>query len=216
MNQTIRILSRRAVLLSAASACTLAAWAQPASLPQRNLLVQWRWSETTDRSAHEAAVRSGGVVVGTGGRVDAQGSVVLRSRERQDAGQGEQSVLVLNGARAGIGMAQAVPLQWVEVAVTPDGPAAVLRQAWTEAGQRLQVQPRWPGGSAPVTVEVMQQASTGSAGDSLVTSLRVPLDQWVTVARSGESRSRHEQGVLSSRDAQRQGQRELQMRISVP
>ena len=43
----------------------------------------------------------------------------------------------------------------------------------------------------------------------------LPLDEWVTVARSGGQLRRSERGTLSTRDAESVSSRELQVRIQV-
>jgi hypothetical protein len=212
-----------ATLVAAAAAGTVPARAAgEAPLPQRNLVVSWRWVTASSQTGAEAAVRDAGVVVGTGGSADVQGSVTLRAGSREEQAQGEQHLLVLNGGRAAMSLSQAVPLQWAEAAVGPrGGTVAVLRQGWVEAGGRVEVHPRWPGGRAPVTVDVVQQGTASPEGaepaprtEELVTTLQLPLDQWTTVAQTASSGASHRAGVLSSRDAERQEHRLLQMRVS--
>jgi hypothetical protein len=198
--------------------------AQGARLPQRNLLVELRWTEARERSAGDASLR-GGTRVGTAGRVDAQGSVVLRSARGDDRAEAAQRITVLNGQGAGLRTGASVPLQWLELAVTPKGPVAVLRQAWTEVGGSIEVRPRWPGGRAPVTVQVSRTSSDVSSdvgaasaprSEEAFTTLQLPLDEWVTVARSAEAAAGPVDGAISSRDAGRRAHRLLQMRVSVP
>ena len=207
-------MKRRRVLVAAALV-PLVARAEPA-LPQRNLRVEWRWATREDARATDAGLHDGSVVVGTGGRVDARGGVVLRSRERTGTAEATQQLLVLNGGRAGISVGAEVPLQWLEVAVTPRGPVAALRQQWTEAGWRLQVQPRWPGGAAPVTVEVLHETGDGVAASRSITTLQLPLDQWTTVARAAQASRGRQSGMLRSQEAERSVGSELQLRVSLP
>jgi len=192
-----------------------AAAAQTAKGPQRNLLVELRWAELQEASGRSAAA-GGGVVVGTGGAVDAHGSAVVRSGRRDEQTRALQRLTVLNGASAGVRLGEAVPLQWLDVALTPAGPVGVLRQGWVETGSSFQVRPQWAGGSAPVQVDIAHQAGGMPQREGVFTTLQLPLGEWVTVAQSGESRQHEARGTLSSRDAERRTRRLLQMRVSAP
>jgi hypothetical protein len=206
--------------LSAMTIAMLPAWAQDARLPQRNLLVELRWTEAHEHSVDGASAR-GGITVGTAGNVDARGSVVVRSARGDAQAQAVQRLTVLNGGHAGVRLAEAVPLQWVEIASTPRGNAGVVHQAWVQTGSSFEVAPRWPGGNAPVMVEVSHGSSGVAAasapqGEEAFTTLRVPMNEWVTVAQDGEAAVHRAEGTVSSRDAERRTHRLLQMRISAP
>jgi len=205
-------MQRRGILVALAVLgwCGAAA-AQQRQLPLRNLLVELRWTEARQQAAQHMAGQ-GGVVVGTAGGVDVQGRVVARAGSRDEGAQVQQRLTVLNGGRAGVQLGEQVPLQWLEVALTPRGPVGVLRQGWAESGTRFEVRPQWPGGSAPVTVEVMH----GAGGENAFTTLQLPLGEWVTVAQSAGSQRSEASGTLSSRQAERHAQRLLQMRVSAP
>jgi hypothetical protein len=126
-------------------------------------------------------------------------------------------------------LAQAAPLQWWEVVVTPRGPQVVSQTVWAEAARGFVVLPRWPGGDAPVTVEIQAESGNVSQPGALqplgqppgavdtvraLTTVQLPLHQWVTIASSGEADSERSRGVLSSRDAQRSRRVVVQMRVS--
>ena len=173
-------------------------------LPTRNLLVEWR--------INEAAVdqRQSGVIVlrsdGSGTRAGA--SVQTRSSER--TGDGVQRLLVLNGATASLQLTQSVPWQFVQAAwqggaASSPRSGVVMGTQWAASGHGLQVQPRWPGGAAPVSVELQADAAApladgGSVREQLRTTLQLPLDQWAVVAERGGGGARQT----------------LQLRISVP
>jgi hypothetical protein len=200
------------VLGFAASACP-----QAGTGPLRNLQVELRWAEAREQRAQQAAAQ-GGVVVGTAGGVDVHGQVVARSDRRDEHTRLLQRLTVLNGGSAGVRLGESVPLQWLDVALTPQGPVGVLRQDWVETGSSFQLRPQWPGGNTPVTVQLAHE-STGGAGtqrEGVFTTIQLPLGEWVTVAQSGRSERREDSGTLSSRDAERHTQRLLQMRISAP
>ena len=93
---------------------------------------------------------------------------------------------------------------------------------WMEAGQKISVLPRWPGGKEAVTVEVEVQMATVQAHTGrelpaqkrsvLVTSVGAPLGQWVTLATTGSSPPR---GVYGS-EAAADPRRLLQLRVTAP
>lgn len=204
-------MQRRAIVALALLGLWGAAAAQERKLPLRNLLVELRWTEAREQSSQQVAGQ-GGVVVGTAGGVDVQGQVVARAGSRDESDHVQQRLTVLNGGRAGVQLSEQVPLQWLDVAITPRGPVGVLRQGWAESGTRFEVRPQWPGGGAPVTVEVMH----GMGGESAFTTLQLPLGEWVTVAQSAGAQRSEAAGTLSSRQAERRTQRLLQMRVSAP
>lgn len=136
-----------------------------------------------------------------------------------------QQVQVRNGREARIRYAQSIPLQWVQ-AVQAAGPmtGAGVKQGlvWLQAGQSLVLRPRWPGGQQAATVEVEMQTAaveTRPGADlptqqrsELATTVRAPLGQWVTIARSGQVAP---QGSYSS-EAAGQRPRLLQLRVTAP
>ena len=192
-----------AVLLS------LAAVSVPAQLPKRDLIVELRQVEEG----------GGGYVVGTQHRAELLAP---------------QQVQVRNGAKATFSIGQSIPLLWVESgaaysaslaasAATGSSRGGGVQQAltWMEAGQKISVLPRWPGGAQVVTVEVEVQLATVQAQrggaqlpeqkhSQLVTTLGAPLGQWVTLATTGNSPQR---GVYSS-EASSDARRLLQLRVS--
>jgi hypothetical protein len=136
-----------------------------------------------------------------------------------------QQVQVRNGREARIRYAQSIPLQWVQ-AVQAAGPmtGAGVKQGlvWLQAGQSLVLRPRWPGGQQAATVEVEMQTAAVEARpgaelptqqrSELATTVRAPLGQWVTIARSGQVAP---QGSYSS-EAASQRPRLLQLRVTAP
>lgn len=164
-----------------------------AAPPQRNLSVELRVSDeqVDDRSSATVTVGS------RGGRSGAE--VVARAGSaRRDA---VQRVLVLNAGQATLHLSQGVPVDDTEVWWTPWGPGAVVRSRWLDLVDGLQVRPLWPGGTAPVTLEIGAQRSaapgTGAALPAqwtLLTTVQAPLGEWVTVA---EVRSREVDPVIS-------------------
>jgi type II secretory pathway component GspD/PulD (secretin) len=147
----------------------------------------------------------------------------------------EQSVRVRNGEKAILKMSKSMPMQWVRsvsaqsAALSASGASASSTSGavkndlvWLEAGQSLQVQPRWPGGTQPVSVEItVESASIGQrtgtelpdqSKSELATTVSLPLGQWVTIASSG---SVTQPGTYSSQ-AVNASRRLLQVRVLAP
>ena len=174
-------LHRRWFLLSMGA--PLLARAQ-ARLPARNLLVEWR---AVDAARDE---RSGGAVVLRSDGSGTRAGVVVESRSADRRSDAVQRVAVLNGRSATVHVSQSVPWQFVQDAGKH---GVAIGTVWIESGRSLQVQPSWPGGNAPVTVELQADvAGTAGAGDSqreqVRTTLQLPLNQWAVVAESGDQR----------------------------
>ena len=93
-------------------------------------------------TAYAYAAENGIVTVGPTETSKARGSAVLGSNRHRGSEEQVQRVTVLNGDRAAVRLTQSLPLQWLEVASTPHGPAAVLRQGWMEAGSAVELRPK--------------------------------------------------------------------------
>jgi hypothetical protein len=189
-------------------------------LPQRNLAVELRVVE----SGHMAG-QGGQVTLSSRGRGEVAGAMTLSAGARQQSLDAQQRVLVLNGARATLRLSQGVLVDDTEVAWTPWGPAAAVRSQWVELVNGIDVAPRWPGGDAPVTVELSaQRAGGGVAGTmrqsgtpaqwTLLSTVQVPLGEWLDVAQVGERQPHAAAGGFGAATASRQ--RSLQLRVSLP
>lgn len=211
----------------------LAAWAaQP--LPARNLWVELRWVESQMSAAALAGVRDGAVVVGTAGAVSPRGQVVMGSTQRDTTIQSLPRLLVLNGRSASVQLAESAPVQWLDYGIeaeagTRGAPAssakvyAVPRSSvQTTRSRGFSVSPRWAGGQQPVLVELRGQLSQpadegGGATQQteLLSTVQLPLGQWLTIARSGAGLQAQQRGTLSTRDAEPSVLRELQLRVDL-
>jgi len=193
--------------------------------PQRNLLVELRWVESSVSGAALSGVREGAVVVGTAGSVSPRvGGSSLSTQRRGEALDAIQRLLVLNGRPAGVSLAEQVPMQWLDYAVELPQPGqrgqprflAAPRTQLVERTRGFVVTPDWPGGEQPVRVEFRAMAPEGGGQAQVHGAVQVALGDWITVARSGAAVQRPEAGVVSSRDAEPQSSRELQIRVSLP
>ena len=161
--------------------CALAWAAPPADLPQRDLRLELRQIEDPGED----------------------GAMVLRTNGSEPLLLA-QSVRVRNGATAQLRMNTALPMQWVQkIEAQPQSSASAaltgtgITQAitWMDAGQALQVTPRWPGGQRAVQLEVqVQSAAVGERYGAelpaqtrsfISTVVQAPLGEWVTLAGSG-------------------------------
>lgn len=211
----------------------LAAPVGAAEGPRQNLWVELRWVESSLSGAAVAGVREGAVVVGTAGSYSPRGTVELGTRRRDEAGEQVQRLLVLNGHSASVQLSEMVPVEWLDYGVQADlaggraQPSKVLaapRRSLVEQTRGFSVSVHWPGAQQPVRVELKAQdlsppsAESGdrpAARQQILSTVQLPLGDWVTVARSGLALQRQERGVLSSRDAEARSQRELQLRVHV-
>lgn len=203
-------------------------------LPLRNLLIEIRQGEAGVLEADRAD--GGAVVVARDGSVSARAGVTLESRTLRRDGEAVQQLRVLNGARGALRVGAQQPLYWVQWAATPDGPVALLGAAWVDTGRSVAVRPRWPGGDAPVTVELMAESAARSGGGAptryapdgqplpegtvehsgVLTTLQLPLGTWTTIAASGEAAQRREHGTLSTGGSAGDRRWVVQMRVTAP
>lgn len=170
-----------AVVLTACSSIFAAgaALAQTA-VPQRNLLVEWRMSSSSEQQRQGGGLRRGEVTVDSRGGVWGRGNAVVTSTTRTSSQTGSQQVQVLNGGKARLYLGNSRPVtQWQfgvagagggvnlvnpaanqggsggQGAGSPSGPAwqAWSSTTWVDTGQGITVRPRWGGGQT-VTVEL--------------------------------------------------------------
>lgn len=221
------------VLISLLLLFALCAQASAQALPRKNLWVELRWVETQVSAAAVAGVRDGAVVLGTAGSVSPRGQVVISTDKRESGMQLLPRLLVLNGASASVQLSEMTPVQWLDYGVeaspttggSPTGGAkfyAVPRSGISTQTRSVSVSPRWPGARQPVTVELrtqLDQAATDPAAPRqqtlLLSTVQLPLGEWLTIARSGASLQTQQRGTLSTRDAEASVLRELQLRVDI-
>lgn len=232
---------RRAIIVSAlAGTATPLVDAQspaPPKLPLRNLLVELRQGDESRFTNNDAGLHSGAVTVGPDGQVQARGGVTFGTRSRDAAADAVTTLRVRNGGQGMLSVGSSVPVVWYEVLASSDGRGSVLTgQRLQDTGRQVTVRPSWPGGNAPVTVEVRTASSAQAGGGvrsryqidgqplpegsvdttGLLTTVQLPLGVWTTVASEATSQVRREQGVVSSSDAERERRHVVQMRVTAP
>jgi len=227
---------RRTALVVLLAACAGLAATAHAQGPKQNLLVELRWVESELSGTAVAGIRDGSTVVSTGGSVSPRGGVTLSTENREQRQQLFPRLMVLNGSQASFTMTESTPVQWVDVAVDRqqserDRVVVVPRQGMAERVRGIVVRPNWPGGRSPVNVEVRasdqsQLPQGGAYGTSLpdahqrpstdvLSTVQAPLGIWVTIARTGSVSSSASCNTYSTRDAEVQKLRELQLRVDV-
>lgn len=193
--------------------------ARAAEPPQLMLQIELRWVESSISGAALAGNKQGAVVVGTGGSVSPKGGKIVSTRP-DDAGVGAvQRLMVLNGRSASALMNERKRVEWIDWGVEMRRgqmqPQAQSRSVWVERQTGVQLKVNWPGGAKPALLELRSLQPRDEAGrEELISSLLVPLQQWVVIARDGVGPQASPPGVYSSRDAEPQLSRELQVRIS--
>lgn len=231
--------NRRLAVLAIAALGVTASLMTPvhAQGPKQNLQVEMRWVESELSGSTVAGIRDGSTVVSTGGSVSARGGVALSTENREQRQQLFPRLLVLNGSQASFTMTESTPIQWVDVALDRqqgeqrDRVVVVPRQGMAERVRGIVVRPKWPGGRSPVDVEVRasdqaQMPQGGAYGTSLpdgqqrpstdvLSTVQAPLGIWVTIARTGSVTSSASRNTYSTRDAEVQKLRELQLRVDV-
>ncbi|MDY0745097.1 hypothetical protein SNE35_11285 [Paucibacter sp. R3-3] len=202
-----------------------------------NLLVELRWVQSSVSGAALAGLRDGGVVIGTAGSIGTRpGGTTLSTTQSADAVEPQPlRVVVMNGKSASVSMTEQQPTEWLDygVELSPgsrggngnNSPSsakvyAAPRSGTVERSRGFVVTPHWPGGKQRVQVELKayhpQEGEAGASAQAQVYStVAVSMGDWITVARSGGNLRPAERGVVSSRDAEPQTSRELQLRVSL-
>lgn len=115
----------------------------------------------------------------------------------------------------------------------PGNPINIVPQTvWIDLGQGLVVTPRWPGGRAPVTVELEARSGEPAQGGGVYSgrldpdgqvrrsevssTISVPLGEWTVVARNGGQSSRAQSGTLSTRSLDESRSELLEIRVTAP
>lgn len=221
-------MTRRPLLLAAAL-LTLAAMSpsrgQSAPLPLRNLLVEVRQGEASTLAQRSAGIGGARIEIGgsggTRGSVDGTLDARFRDNTSNNSGQATQQLLVLNGGSAALNIGTSTPLQWLSWVWTPNGPRQVGSSS-INTGRSVQVQPSWTGGDAPVRVELRSTSAspTGQRGAveqaNALSTLAVPLGEWITVASADSSASQRDRGLLSANDSSTTRGFVVELRVTAP
>lgn len=152
-----------------------------------------------------------------------QDSVTVSTRPQKPPLMTGQQVLVGNGQTARFAISQGQFLQWASVGPSGLAPVGVQTdKVWLVTGQNLSVQPRWRSGETSVELGLVLQASTPQPGRStdlprvsgqdLQTQVTLPLNQWTTIAVTGDDPTRGGQVTVSTG----RWPRAMQIRVTMP
>lgn len=150
-----------------------------------------------------------------------EGRQFRSTRQGTDA----QALLILNGARALLRVSETRVIQWYQVGRDSRGGWTVQPSALVvDAGRGVVLQPRWPGGQQPVTLEITAESTrmapgggaavAATEGALAMTTVQVPLGEWVTVAAALEQGQRSGGRTWSSGDASQEGRYAVQVRVT--
>ena len=162
------------------------------TLPQRNLLIEVR--QVISSEADES-----------------------HARQRHDAVNSRQQVLVLNGRSARIGLRNSVPFRLVQTVFHNGTMVVVPGTVMLEAGTGFNALARWDGQAAvELAISATQsQGSYASQTTSTSTVLIVGLGDWVTVAQSDQqSMGASTDGARFDNSEQTRGT-QVQVRVTV-
>lgn len=247
-------------VIGATTCAPSSAIAGPRDLPARNLLVEWRIGGQGSSQARQGGVQTGRVIIDSRRGVIGQAGVTYGTTQIESSGHSVQQVTVLNGGRARLFFGSTQPVttwQWAwapgqgggggwssygplegQPGQQPDqgrsgNPINIVPQTvWIDLGQGLVVTPRWPGGRAPVTVELEARSSEPAQAGGVYSgqldpdgqvrrtevssTISVPLGEWTVVARNGGQSSRTQSGTLSTRSLDESRSEQLEIRVTAP
>ncbi len=196
-------------------------FATPPVLPAVDLIVQVRVINEAELAEEAAPSPS---------PEHAQQRLEIRSAAQAPASTRTQAIRVLNGRTAEMSWSQALPIQWMQAAQrrgrTGGGANGGIVNAltWLRAGQSLSVQPCWPGGRAPVQVDLRIETQDiddrrgadipASGAQTWASTLSVPWGQWTTFATTGAPQPSPDGATWSTQSAQAHGPQFMQLRVT--
>ncbi len=207
-------------LLLVVVAAMPAAWSQSMpgadQLPLRNLQIEVRQLRESNQSQSQMGA-SGAVVLQpgqSGGRVN----VTAGNSQRSDSGDLVQRVLVLNGRGANIMLGNSVPLRLLQGFMRDGVVRTTSSTVLIDANSGFSARPLWRGDHmAELELSAMQSnrnAAVLPAQTSVVTTLVLPLNEWVTVAQSDDAISGSSSGSWSSGQSAARSALTIQVRMT--
>lgn len=191
--------------------------ADQAPLPMRNLQIEVR--QVRGSSASRNTLDASGTVRLQPGHSGGQVHIDAQSGQRTESGDVAQRVLVLNGRSANILLGNSVPVRllhsFVKNGIVRYGSATVL----VNAGSGFAARPLWRGGDSAelelAAVSSPRSATSPPTDSRVVTTLVVPLNEWVTVAQSDEDGTGSRSGLFNNTQSATRSALTVQLRMSV-
>jgi hypothetical protein len=183
----------------------------------RNLQIEVR--QVRGSSASRNTLDASGTVRLQPGHSGGQVHIDAQSGQRTESGDVAQRVLVLNGRSANILLGNSVPVRllhsFVKNGIVRYGSATVL----VNAGSGFAARPLWRGGDSAelelAAVSSPRSATSPPTDSRVVTTLVVPLNEWVTVAQSDEDGTGSRSGLFNNTQSATRSALTVQLRMSV-
>ncbi|MEO8020963.1 hypothetical protein [Polaromonas sp.] len=191
--------------------------ANPAALPLRNLQIEVR--QLRDSSQSQNALGASGNVRLQPGQSGAHVNITAQNDQRNDSNHLTQRLLVLNGRSANIMLGNSVPLRllhsFVQDGVVRYGSGTVL----VSAGSGFSAMPLWRGGDSAelelAAVQNTRNAMSPPTDSRVVTTLVVPLNEWMTVAESDEAAAGNSSTPFNNTQSANRSALTVQLRVSL-
>jgi hypothetical protein len=217
----------RAALVLTVTVCALvqSVRAQPqisqsSALPLRNLQIEVRQVQSSQRENASAGVQGGAQLTGNG-QIGLNGQVQIQQRSQTQSGSSNQFALVLNGRSTRITLGSTVPLRVYQTYVRNGQRILAEGNVLLEANTGFSATPRWTGADT-VELEVAAQQTLANAPQgglnpnaNIGSVLVLPLNEWSTIARSEQSDNTQDRSLLGTGSSARQTAVEVQVRVTV-
>lgn len=191
--------------------------ANSSTLLLRNLQIEVR--QLRDNRQLQNTLGDSGTVLLQPGQSGEHVNITAQNSQHHDSGELIQRLRVLNGRSANIMLGNSVPLRrlqsFVHDGVVRYGSGTVL----VNANSGFSAKPLWHGADS-AELELAAVQSTGRtaslpATSNVVTTLVVPLNDWVTVAQSDEASAGNNSGLFNNGQSAARSALTVQVRISV-
>ncbi|MGH6639707.1 MAG: hypothetical protein ACREBY_14045 [Polaromonas sp.] len=189
-------------------------------IPMRNLQIEVR--QVRDGSRSENTLDAQGGVMLQPGNLGATANITAQTRQRGDARDLVQRVLVLNGRNVTINLGNSKPLRLVQTFVQNGVVRYINGTVLIAANSGFAARPLWRGGdSAELELAAVQTAQSGTglpsslSSSSTGTALALPLGEWVTVAQSDDAATGGSSGLAGSAQSASREVLRVEVRISV-
>lgn len=205
-------------LLLALAAGVHAQTAAEAPLALRNLQIEVRQSRGA--SAEGSAMGARGDIRLRPGESEARVEIGARAGQNQNARELLQRVLVLNGRAVTINLGNSTPLRLVQGFFENGRLRYVGSDVLIGTNSGFSALPVWRGGDSAELELTAVQAARGGPGGAVASSsassvLRLPLNEWFTVAESDDSSASSSSGLAGAGQAAARETLRVEVRVSL-